>query len=113
MEKKLYNACVEGDVRMLEALIREDELILARVSISSCLNQTPLHLASMRGHFEFAKALLSHKPDFASRLDSEKQSPLHVASAHGFANIVKLLLKHDQEMCGAHDKEGRTPGCKE
>nr|XP_017240139.1 PREDICTED: ankyrin repeat-containing protein At2g01680-like [Daucus carota subsp. sativus] len=109
MEKKLYHACLEGDVEMLKELMREDRLILAQLSISSCFSQTPLHLASMLGHFEFAKSLLSHKPDFASRLDSQDRSPLHVASANGYANIVKLLLEYDQGMCRVHDKEGRTP----
>ncbi|KAL1826282.1 hypothetical protein ACET3Z_004694 [Daucus carota] len=109
MEKKLYDACLEGDVEMLKELMRKDGLILAQLSISSCFNQTPLHLASMLGHFEFAKALLSYKPDFASRLDSQDRSPLHVASANGYANIVKLLLEYDQEMCRVHDEDGRTP----
>ncbi|KAL1826068.1 hypothetical protein ACET3Z_012846 [Daucus carota] len=109
MEKKLYDACVKGDVKELEALMREDELTLARLSISSCFNQTPLHLASMLGHFEFAKSLLFYKPDFASRLDSQDRSPLHVASANGYANIVKLLLEYDQEMCQVRDEDGRTP----
>ena len=99
MEQKLYDACLEGDVEMLKELMREDRLILAQLSISSCFNQTPLHLASMLGHFELAKSLLSYKPDFASRLDSQDRSPLHVASANGYANIVKLLLEYDQEMC--------------
>ena len=94
---------------MLKELMREDGLILARVSVSSCFNETPLHLASMLGHFEFAKSLLSYKPDFASRLDSQDRSPLHVASANGYANIVKLLLEYDQEMCRVRDEDGRTP----
>ncbi|XP_017240136.2 ankyrin repeat-containing protein At2g01680-like [Daucus carota subsp. sativus] len=109
MEQKLYDACLEGDVEMLKELMREDGLTLAQLSISSCYNQTPLHLASMLGHFEFAKSLLSYKPDFASRLDSQDRSPLHVASANGYATIVKLLLEYDQEMCRVHDEDGRTP----
>ncbi|KAL1826073.1 hypothetical protein ACET3Z_012851 [Daucus carota] len=111
MEKKLYDACFEGDVEMLKELMREDGLTLAQLSISSCYNQTPLHLAAMLGHFELAKFLLSYKPkpDFARRLDSQHRSPLHVASANGYANIVKLLLEYDQEMCGVHDEDGRTP----
>ncbi|KAL1826076.1 hypothetical protein ACET3Z_012854 [Daucus carota] len=108
-EKKLYHACLEGDVEMLKELMREDGLTLARVSVSSCYNQTPLHLASMLGHFELAKSLLSYKPDFASRLDSQERSPLHLASANGYTNIVQLLLKYDQEMCRVHDEDGRTP----
>lgn len=94
---------------MLEALMREDELTLARISLSSCFNQTPLHLACMLGHFEFAKSLLSYKPEFASRLDSQGRSPLHLASANGYANIVKILLKHDWKMCRTFDEDGRTP----
>ena len=109
MEKKLYGACVKGDVETLEALMREDELTLARVSISSCFNQTPLHLASMLGHFEFAKSLLSHKSDFANRLDSQSRSALHLASANGYANIVKLLLLHNEKMCSVPDEDERTP----
>ncbi|KAL1826078.1 hypothetical protein ACET3Z_012856 [Daucus carota] len=108
-EKKLYHACLEGDVEMLKELMREDGLTLARLSISSCFKETPLHLASMLGHFEFAKSLLSYKPDFASWLDSQDRSPLHVAAANGYANIVKLLLQYDQEMCRVHDEDGRTP----
>ncbi|WOG97837.1 hypothetical protein DCAR_0417178 [Daucus carota subsp. sativus] len=109
MDKKLYGACVKGDAETLEALMREDELTLARVSISSCFNQTPLHLASMLGHFEFAKSLLSHKPDFANRLDSQGCSALHLASANGYANIVKLLLLHNEKMCSVPDEDERTP----
>ncbi|KAL1826072.1 hypothetical protein ACET3Z_012850 [Daucus carota] len=111
MEKKLYDSCFEGDVEMLKELMREDGLTLARVSVTSCFNETPLHLASLLGHFELAKFLLSYKPkpDFARRLDSQDRSPLHVASANGYANIVKLLLEYDQEMCQVQDEDGRTP----
>lgn len=109
MEKKLYDACVEGDVETLEALMREDKLILARISLFSCFNQTPLHLACMLGHFEFAKSLLCFKPDFASRLDSQGCSPLHLASANGYAKIVELLLQYDGKMCRVGDEDGRTP----
>lgn len=109
MEKKLYDACVEGDVETLEALMKEDKLILARLSLFSCFNQTPLHLACMLGHSEFAKSLLSYKPDFTSRLDSQGCSPLHLASANGYVNIVKLLLQHDVGMCRVRDEDGRTP----
>ena len=108
MEKKLYHACLKGDVETLEALMREDELTLSRISISSCSNQTPLHLASMLGHFEFAKSLLSFERGFASRLDSQGRSPLHLASANGHPDIVQVLLEYDQNMCRVCDEDGRT-----
>ncbi|KAL8092949.1 hypothetical protein AgCh_034996 [Apium graveolens] len=82
MEKKLYSACLKGDVETLKAMMEEDELTLARASISSCFNQTPLHLASMLGHYEFAKTL-----------------PMSVALQAGY----------DEKMCKVLDKDGRTP----
>ena len=109
MEKKLYDACYEGDVEALEALIQGDKFTLARVSLSSTFNQTPLHLASMLGHLEFVKSLLSYKPDFAKNLDLQGRSALHLASANGYPSIVKLLIEYDQNMCRLCDEDGRTP----
>lgn len=109
MEKKLYEATLKGDVRTLEALMREDELVLARLSVTSCSNQTPLHLAAMLGHYDYAKSLLRYKPNFATRLDSQDRSPLHLASANGYVDIVKLLLQEDPSVCLVRDEDGRTP----
>lgn len=109
IEKKLYDACLEGDVETLEELVKKDKLTLARVSLSSCFSQTPLHIASMLGHFEFAETLLSYKPEFASTIDLQGRSSLHLASANGYANIVQLLLKYDQKMSKVCDEDGRTP----
>ena len=109
MEKKLYDACLEGDVEMLKALMKEDKVTLARVSLSPSFTQTPLHLASMLGHFEFVKSLLSFKPEFASNLDLQGRSALHLASANGYPSIVKLLIEYDQKMCRLCDEDGRTP----
>ncbi|KAK1371113.1 PGG domain-containing protein [Heracleum sosnowskyi] len=109
VEKQLYDATLKGDVRTLEALMGEDELLLARVSVTSCFNQTPLHIAAMLGHFEYAKSLLQYKPNFATRLDSQDRSPLHLASANGCVNIVSLLLQEDPSVCLVRDEDGRTP----
>lgn len=88
IEKKLYDATLKGDVETLEVLMREDGLALARVSVSACFNQMPLHVAAMLGHFGFAKSLLQYKPDFASRLDSQARS---FASSFG---ICKWLCQY-------------------
>lgn len=109
IEKKLYNASLAGSVESLHALMQEDELTLARVSVT-CFNETPLHVAAMLGHLEFARALLYYKPDlFVTRLDSEGRSPLHLASANGYIEIVRLLLTADPEVCLIRDEERRTP----
>ncbi|XP_059634789.1 ankyrin repeat-containing protein BDA1-like [Cornus florida] len=107
-EKRLYEASLSGDVESLNQLLEEDKLALARVSLT-CFNETPLHVASMLGHLEFAKAILSHKPDLVTKLDSQRRSPLHLASANGYVEMVKILLRVDTSMCLAHDVDGRTP----
>ncbi|XP_057492076.1 ankyrin repeat-containing protein NPR4-like [Actinidia eriantha] len=63
----------------------------------------------MQGHVDFAKALLGHKPDLVTELDSHGRSPLHSASANGYIEIVKLLLVADTGACTIRDEDGRTP----
>ncbi|KAL1833671.1 hypothetical protein ACET3Z_003322 [Daucus carota] len=109
VEKRLYDATLKGDVETLKALMTEDELVLARVSLTSCFNQTPLHLAVMLGHYDYAKSILLYKPNFVNWLDSKDRSPLHLASANGYVNIVNLLLQEDPSLCLVRDEDGRTP----
>ncbi|KAM7513573.1 hypothetical protein LguiA_003156 [Lonicera macranthoides] len=74
-----------------------------------CFNETPLHIAATRGHVDFAKALLQHKPDLVNELDSRLRAPLHLASVNGQVEMVKLLLDADIDVCLIEDKFGRTP----
>lgn len=108
MGKELYEASVSGNVQALYALIKEDKLILERVSLT-CFDETPLHIAAMRGHLGFTRALLSRKPKLASELDSQGRAPLHVACAEGHANVVQELLVADYSVCWVHDGDGKTP----
>ncbi|OAY39844.1 hypothetical protein MANES_10G127332v8 [Manihot esculenta] len=78
----IYQSSLKGDVAELDALLQQDQLILDRVTITSC-HETPLHIAAMRGHLQFAQALLKRKPKLAEELDSLCCLPLHLASAEG------------------------------
>ncbi|KAK4372980.1 hypothetical protein RND71_008364 [Anisodus tanguticus] len=108
IEKKLYEAAAEGDVRTLHELLQQDDLILDRLTLT-CFNETPLHIAAMRGHVEFVKLILTRNPLLAAELDFRKSSALHVASIKGYLEIVKELLVVNPEMCLARDREGRNP----
>lgn len=104
----LYEAAMQGSVDILYTLLEADPLILDRVSLSSS-PQTPLHVAALRGHLDFTKVMLKHRPELAAELDAEKCSALHLAAANGYAEIVNLLLVAYPGALSVCDREGRTP----
>ncbi|XP_059633170.1 ankyrin repeat-containing protein BDA1-like [Cornus florida] len=107
MEKRLTEAALNGSVDSLLQLLGEDPLILDR-TIVSCHSETPLHVASMLGHLDFVKEILSRKPELATELDSQGCSPLHLASAKGHLKIVKELVLVDPYTCTIRNIDGRT-----
>ncbi|KAH7851453.1 hypothetical protein Vadar_011794 [Vaccinium darrowii] len=110
VENRLYEACLSGSVKALDAVIEEDQLILDRVSSLTCFfNDTPLHVAALRGHLDFTKALLTRKPKLATELDSLRSSPLHLASIEGHIEVVQELLRVNTNVCIARDQDGRIP----
>nr|GLL36577.1 ankyrin repeat-containing protein At2g01680-like [Ipomoea trifida] len=107
MDRRVYEAAINGDVRALRELLQEDKLILDRVTLN--FRETPLHIAVMRGHVEFAGELLRRNSQLAAELDSRNSSPLHMAAVRGDLEMVKLLLSADPEMCLKFDRDGRIP----
>ncbi|KAK9081539.1 hypothetical protein Syun_030863 [Stephania yunnanensis] len=107
MRKALFEASLDGNVFALNELLEEDPLALERTITSS--SETPLHIAAMLGHVEFAREILSRKPELASELDSEGFSPLHLASARKNIEMVRELARVAPDVCLSTDSEGRTP----
>ena len=62
MDKRLYEAALAGSATSLLELLREDELILHRALVAS-ISDTPLHIAAILGHIDFAREILAHKQD--------------------------------------------------
>ena len=108
MERKLYDAAVEGSVISLLNLLQEDALLLDRF-ITGHYPETPLHVASMLGHIEFVDLVLTLKPELAKELDFRKSSPLHLATAKGYLDIMRRLLQVNPDMCLVCDIDGRNP----
>ncbi|BAT84811.1 hypothetical protein LR48_Vigan03g180800 [Vigna angularis] len=104
----LYEASLKGCVSTLQTLIHRNPLILNRVSLSP-FSDTPLHIASLLGHFEFCEALVKIKPSLVSEADSEGRFPLHLACAEGHSEVVKLLLLTNPDVCYAVDKDDMLP----
>ncbi|KAJ0963614.1 hypothetical protein J5N97_028736 [Dioscorea zingiberensis] len=95
---------------MLHSLLREDKLLLHRLSITTASIDSPLHIAASLGHTEFAEEVIVRNPDLASELNSRGLSALHLASAHGHLPIVKhLISKVGSHLCLLKDKDGWLP----
>ncbi|KAK9946228.1 hypothetical protein M0R45_011703 [Rubus argutus] len=108
MGSLLYEAALEGNLTTLQELLSQDRLALDRFIVDG-FSETPLHVAAMLGHLDFAKEVLRRKPELAQELDSKRRSPLHLASAKGCVGIVKELLMANPDMCLARDRDGRNP----
>lgn len=109
MIRRLHEAAVEGSVTALLELLREDPLILDR-QIIGFYSETPLHIAAVLGHVEFAKEILTLKPELAGERDwPQKSTPLHFTAAKGYMEIAKALLLVNPEMCLACDRNQRNP----
>ncbi|KAJ0963291.1 hypothetical protein J5N97_028413 [Dioscorea zingiberensis] len=110
MDQRLEAACHSGDLAMLHNLLREDKLLLHRLSITTASIDSPLHIAASLDHTEFSEELITRKPDLALELNSRGLSALHLASAHGHLSIVKQLIsKVGSHLCLLKDKDGRLP----
>ncbi|KAL6215265.1 hypothetical protein ACLB2K_014696 [Fragaria x ananassa] len=97
-----------SNLTTLTDLLNQDRLALDRFVVDS-FSETPLHVAAMLGHLDFAKEILRRKLELAQELDSTRSSPLHLASAKGCMGIVKELLRVNPDMCYALDRDGRNP----
>ncbi|XP_058114505.1 ankyrin repeat-containing protein BDA1-like [Magnolia sinica] len=107
-ETRLRQAALNGDTNALHQLLREDPLLLQNIGAESATD-TPLHIASLVGHVEFAAAVLEQQPDLARIRNERGLYPLHLASAKGHVKIVEKMLEVDPSFCKLCDKEGRTP----
>ncbi|XP_049386528.1 ankyrin repeat-containing protein BDA1-like [Solanum stenotomum] len=108
MDRRLREAAQKGDVHHLQSLIKEVPFLLSTVSLAGS-NETPLHIACLSLHLEFAKEIIRLRPEFARELNQDGFSPLHIASANGDIDIVKELLNVDRNLCLLKGKDRRIP----
>ncbi|KAL8063148.1 hypothetical protein ABFX02_01G009100 [Erythranthe guttata] len=108
LQSKLFEAASKGSISSLHKLLKDDPLILDRISVN-CFSETPLHVAALLGHVDFVKVIIKAKPELTSELNFQHSSPLHLASAKGHVDVVKALLSVDHRTCMSRDRNGLTP----
>ncbi|KAL1552319.1 ankyrin repeat-containing protein ITN1-like [Salvia divinorum] len=104
----LFESAAKGDVEALRQLLRTDSFLLERVSYTSP-NNTPLHVAVLKGHLPYVEEILRLSPHLAGELNSQQSSPLHVALARGDVEIARRLIDAAPDMCLSRDSQGWNP----
>ncbi|CAL0324430.1 unnamed protein product [Lupinus luteus] len=86
----LFSAVINGELEMVEAMVKQDPSVLEYVNGRALLS--PLHLAVSKGRFEMLCMLLEHnvKVDI---LNFHNQTPLMLAAMHGRTDCVEKLIQ--------------------
>ncbi|XP_027083869.1 uncharacterized protein [Coffea arabica] len=116
MDRRLYDAAVEGDVTALCQLLQADPLALAKAALK-CEDKNPLHIAAILGHVDFVKAILQVDLAYLMCLarDQDDRNPLHLAAMYDRLEVLQELLdagcqaNSAHSMCLARDRDGRNP----
>ncbi|KAK1313606.1 hypothetical protein QJS10_CPA06g00753 [Acorus calamus] len=88
--EKLMQASLVGDVSALSDLLPNDPLFDQMVH--PAVTQTPLHVASLRGHTAFASEMLRLKPELSRIRNHDDCYPIHLASTWGHVDIVREMV---------------------
>lgn len=107
MDARLFDSAFRGDVNTLQELIGEDPLILHTVTVAT--SNTPLHVAALLGHAQFAMKVMQYYPGLADELNQQGLSPIHLASAKGHLEIVKGMLVLRPHLALLNDEDGNIP----
>lgn len=104
-ENGFFGAVQDGDVRVVEAMIREDPTLLEQSTVHDKLSA--LHFAAASGQIEVLSMILSQslKPDILNR---HKQTPLMLAAMHGKVSCVEKLIQSGANILIFDSLYGRT-----
>ncbi|KAH7691545.1 26S proteasome regulatory complex subunit PSMD10 protein [Dioscorea alata] len=105
MDPRLEEACYTAKQDMLHSLLREDKLLLHRLSSSSSTASidNPLHIAASLGYADIANELIIRNPGLASDLN-----PRGLPALKLHLKIIKLLIsKVGSHFCSLKDKNER------
>ncbi|KAK1290225.1 hypothetical protein QJS10_CPB18g01110 [Acorus calamus] len=104
--EKLMHASLVGDVSALTGLLPYDPLF--EMMVHPPVTQTPLHVASLRGHTAFASEMLRLKPELCRTQNSDGHYPIHLASSWGRVDIVRKMVEADKSLARPCDGNGCT-----
>eukprot|EP00935_MAST-01C_sp_MAST-1C-sp1_P001197 g1197.t1 len=104
-EEKLFELASEGDVEKLSELLASGAG--KNINKQDDMKQTPLHMASDRGHLEAVKVLMAHGANLDVQ-DEDGLSPLHTAVMCEHEDIVRVLVEGGADL-DLLDVDGSSP----
>ncbi|KAJ9129121.1 hypothetical protein P3X46_034112 [Hevea brasiliensis] len=108
MDKRWAEAAREGNIPELYNLIQEDTDVLENIDRKAFVD-TPLHIAALQGHIEFAMEVMNLKPSFSKKLNKDGLSPMHLAVQNDHMLVVMWLIDVDRNLVRVKGKGGFTP----
>ncbi|XP_058747570.1 ankyrin repeat-containing protein BDA1-like [Vicia villosa] len=88
-------------IGVVYTVIKEDPSILENIDKNQFV-ETPLHIAALMGHLEYAIEIMNLKPSFATKLNLEGYTPIHFAMLHNTdvvrERIPASLLRDNSQM---------------
>ena len=109
MNEDIFECCRKGDLVSVKKLIEEHKVVYGGSEIRNEIGNTPLHLASYKGHLEIVKYLVEDVGVETETKSRYGQTPLHEASCVGHLEIVKYLVEEVKTNTEVQNKYGDTP----
>ena len=101
---EIHKAAWDGDLEKVKALLKDNpDLVFSKDKVEN----TPLHLAAVRGHKDVMKFLVASKADVNAKNISGK-TPLYSVALSGHKDMVELLLANKADV-NVKDMDGNTP----
>ena len=80
----------------------------AEIDCQTHIKNTPLNLASQKGHIEIVKLLIHHKANINTP-DEDNLTPLHNAVHYGHLEVTELLIQNNAQLNCQSKKNKNTP----
>jgi len=99
----LFSAIKTGDLSLVKKFFPKFKNVINQIRTPSGLY--PLHIASIKGHYEIVKYLVEEQNALVDIIDNEKETPLLKAAYNGHKNIVQYLKMKNANV-DYKDREG-------
>ncbi|XP_074658298.1 transient receptor potential cation channel subfamily A member 1 homolog isoform X1 [Tubulanus polymorphus] len=104
----LYWAAEEDNIEALEVLANHPKATqYGLIDSSDRYDNSPLHIAAMKGYLAIVKSLLDHGAQLDAK-NEEEQTPLHLGAKYGRTKVVRELVRRNKMIVNDEDEDSNT-----